>query len=124
MSLGIADAAGRPLLGMTVPVPALTLTRGPLSFALPAGPQSLAALAFLHQLHLALQHFVGSATTENSVKDSFDLVLCLVNEMIVGGRFQCTEVAVLQELVLVPSGLEKLGGLVGCVANLVDRRAD
>ncbi|ORY88347.1 Mu homology domain-containing protein [Leucosporidium creatinivorum] len=62
-------------------------------------------LAFLNQLHEVLESYIGGPVTEASLKDNFDIVLALLEEMMASGRPLLSEAAQLRELVVPPSQL-------------------
>ncbi|KDE08147.1 hypothetical protein MVLG_01628 [Microbotryum lychnidis-dioicae p1A1 Lamole] len=76
-------------------------------------------LHFLHQLHEVLENYIGGAVTEASLKDHFDIVLALLEEMLTAERPQLTEAAQLRELVVPPSQLlAKVASTAANVAGL------
>ncbi|KAK4705274.1 hypothetical protein P7C70_g930, partial [Phenoliferia sp. Uapishka_3] len=60
-------------------------------------------LTFLSKLHEVLESYIGGPATEASLKDHFDIVLPLLEEMLASGRPLLTSTSQLKELVLPPS---------------------
>ncbi|GAA5916875.1 uncharacterized protein JCM6883_003992 [Sporobolomyces salmoneus] len=65
----------------------------------------LIPLTFLTELHEVLQSYIGGTVSEASLKDNFDVVLALLQEMLSNGRPQLTQTPQLRELVDPPSAL-------------------
>ncbi|KAM0749568.1 clathrin adaptor, mu subunit [Meredithblackwellia eburnea MCA 4105] len=80
-------------------------------------------LTFLSKLHEVLESYIDGPVTESSVKDHFDLVLPLLEEMLASGRPVLTASSQLKELVLPPSKAfakvaSAAGGIVGSSAGI------
>ncbi|GAA5946974.1 hypothetical protein JCM3765_002097 [Sporobolomyces pararoseus] len=65
----------------------------------------LIPLTFLTELHEVLQNYIAGTVSEPSLKDNFDVVLALLQEMLANGRPQLSQAAQLRELVDPPSAL-------------------
>ncbi|GAA5946158.1 hypothetical protein JCM10213_001626 [Rhodosporidiobolus nylandii] len=65
----------------------------------------LVPLTFLTELHSVLANYINGPVTEASLKDHFDIVLALLQEMVSSGRPQLSQASQLRDLVLPPSEL-------------------
>ncbi|BGP01367.1 AP-3 complex subunit mu-1 [Rhodotorula toruloides] len=62
----------------------------------------LIPLTFLTELYEVLKTYIAGPVTEGSIKDNFDVVLALLQEMVVGGRPQLSQSSQLKDLVVPP----------------------
>ncbi|GAA5969866.1 hypothetical protein JCM11641_008069 [Rhodosporidiobolus odoratus] len=65
----------------------------------------LVPLTFLTELYAVLVNYISGPVTEASLKDHFDVVLALLQEMVASGRPQLSQASQLRDLVLPPSEL-------------------
>ncbi|GAA5884785.1 hypothetical protein JCM6882_005393 [Rhodosporidiobolus microsporus] len=65
----------------------------------------LVPLTFLSELHEVLANYISGPVTEASLKDHFDIVLALLQEMVASGRPQLSQSSQLRDLVHPPSEL-------------------
>ncbi|GAA5842325.1 hypothetical protein JCM11251_003985 [Rhodosporidiobolus azoricus] len=65
----------------------------------------LVPLTFLTELHEFLANYISGPVTEASLKDHFDIVLALLQEMVSSGRPQLSQASQLRDLVHPPSEL-------------------
>ncbi|GAA6059442.1 hypothetical protein JCM10212_005381 [Sporobolomyces blumeae] len=81
--------------------------RGPVRYVAPVKTDidPLVPLTFLNELHEVLLNYIGGNITEASLKDNFDVVLALLQEMLANGRPQLSQASQLRELVDPPSQL-------------------
>ncbi|KAK4052782.1 hypothetical protein OIV83_002069 [Microbotryomycetes sp. JL201] len=79
-------------------------------------------LTFLDKFYQVLETYIGGAVTEASIKDHFDIVLALMEEMMASGRPLMSETSQLKELVVPPTQLlAKVANTAATVAGLVLR---
>ncbi|BGP38698.1 hypothetical protein JCM10449v2_002633 [Rhodotorula kratochvilovae] len=62
----------------------------------------LIPLTFLTELHEVLKAYIAGPVTEGSLKDNFDVILALLQEMVASGRPQLSQASQLKELVVPP----------------------
>ncbi|GAA6050784.1 hypothetical protein JCM3770_001643 [Rhodotorula araucariae] len=79
----------------------------------------LIPLTFLTELHEVLKAYIAGPVTEGSLKDNFDVILALLQEMLAGGRPQLSQASQLKELVVPPdSQLLKVAMTAATAAGL------
>ncbi|GAA5881412.1 hypothetical protein JCM16303_000169 [Sporobolomyces ruberrimus] len=83
------------------------VVRGTVRYIAPvkADIDPLIPLTFLTELHEVLQNYIAGTVSEASLKDNFDVVLALLQEMLANGRPQLSQAPQLRELVDPPSAL-------------------
>ncbi|GAA5846384.1 hypothetical protein JCM5353_000472 [Sporobolomyces roseus] len=83
------------------------VVRGTVRYIAPvkADIDPLIPLTFLTELHEVLQNYIAGTVSEASLKDNFDVVLALLQEMLANGRPQLSQASQLRELVDPPSAL-------------------
>ncbi|GAA6010275.1 hypothetical protein JCM11491_006241 [Sporobolomyces phaffii] len=83
------------------------VVRGSVRYIAPvkADIDPLIPLTFLTELHEVLQNYIAGTVSEASLKDNFDVVLALLQEMLANGRPQLSQAPQLRELVDPPSAL-------------------
>ncbi|GAA5892505.1 hypothetical protein JCM5296_006149 [Sporobolomyces johnsonii] len=83
------------------------VVRGGVRYIAPvkADVDPLIPLTFLTELHGVLLSYIGGAVTEASLKDNFDVVLALLQEVLANGRPQLSQASQLRDLVDPPSQL-------------------
>ncbi|KAM0786883.1 hypothetical protein ACM66B_002308 [Microbotryomycetes sp. NB124-2] len=78
-------------------------------------------LTFLDKFYQVLETYIGGAVTEASIKDHFDIVLALMEEMMASGRPLMSESSQLKELVVPPAQLlAKVANTAATVAGLTN----
>lgn len=78
----------------------------------------LLPLSFLHSLISNLELYLGSPLTEDAIRENFDVVYQLLEEMLdESGQPLNTEYNTLRELVREPTWLDGIVGKVGAVSG-------
>ncbi|RXK35486.1 AP-3 complex subunit mu [Tremella mesenterica] len=90
------------------------LEREGLTFLVPISQEvnPLLAFTFLERFLETLKDYLGEVT-ETTLKDNFDIVYMLIEEMLDEGHVAMTELAMLKEIVLPPSLMRKLLSVAG-----------